>query len=171
MRVGGWNTSGHRRTVATCIFGHIQLLQEALHKWSGDGRARNDAGAQVRGIEIGRLGNTENGLEHRGHTVEGGTFFIGNGVQHGLGVEGLTGENNLGAVSDDGQHAQDQPEAVEEWWRAAENVEGGQVHAIADEARIVDKVTAESALSISPRTTKLTGESTLPPWGYPSSRW
>lgn len=37
---------------------------------------------------------------------------------------------------------------MEEWRRAAENVERGEVHAVANESRVVHKVTIEKLVSI-----------------------
>ena len=64
-------------------------------------------------------------------------------MQNRLGVEGFAGEDNLGAMGDHRKHAQDQPEAVEQWRRAAQNIKRGEIHAITNETRVVNQVAAE----------------------------
>lgn len=58
----------------------------------------------------------------------------------GDGVEGLGWEDDFGAVREGGEEAEGQAEAVEERGRAAECVGGGEGHAGADEAGVVDEV-------------------------------
>lgn len=64
-------------------------------------------------------------------------------MQNRLRVEGFAREDNLGAMGDHRKHAQDQPEAVEQGWRAAQNIERGEIHAITDETRVINQVAAE----------------------------
>lgn len=89
------------------------------------------------------LGDTENGLKHSGDTMQSSAFLIGDSMENGLGVKGLVGKNDLGTVGHDGKHAQNQSEAMKEWRGTAQNIEGGQIHAVTDESGIVDEVTAE----------------------------
>jgi len=56
------------------------------------------------------------------------------------GVEGLSWEDDFGAVGEGGEEAEGQAEAVEERGRAAECVGWGEGHAGADEAGVVDEV-------------------------------
>lgn len=93
-------------TIATSILGHVQLVKETLHQWSWNGSPSDDARAQVRGVETGRLRDAEDGFKHGGHTMQSCTFLIGDGVQDSLGIKGLAGEDNLGAVGHHRQHAQ-----------------------------------------------------------------
>jgi predicted transcriptional regulator len=71
-------------------------------------------------------------------------------MQNRLGVEGFAREDNLGAMGDYRKHAQDQPEAVEQWRRATQNIKRGEIHAITNKARVVNQVAAEE-LAISLR--------------------
>ena len=63
-------------------------------------------------------------------------------MQNRLGVEGFAGEDNFGAMGDHREHAQDQPEAVEQGRGAAQNIKRGEVHAITDETRVINQVAA-----------------------------
>lgn len=74
--------------------------------------------------------------------MQGSTLLVRDGMKRGERVEGLGGEDDLRAMRDDSEHAEDEPEAVEERRRAAEDVEGGEAHAIADKAGVVDQVAA-----------------------------
>lgn len=74
--------------------------------------------------------------------MQGRALLIGNGMQHGLGIECLTGEDDLGAMGNNSQHTKNQAKTVEEWRGAAEDVKRREVHAIADEAGVVDQVAA-----------------------------
>lgn len=68
-------------------------------------------------------------------------------MQDSLGVEGLTGEDDLGAMGDNGQHSENQTEAVEERRGAAQDVKRRQVHAITNESGVVDQVAARERVS------------------------
>lgn len=72
--------------------------------------------------------------------MEGGAALAGNGVHAGDGVEGLGGVDYAAAVGDGCEEAEREAEAVEERGWAAEGVGGGEAHAVADEAGVVDEV-------------------------------
>jgi hypothetical protein len=57
------------------------------------------------------------------------------------GIEGLRGKHNFSAVTKCCEQSERQSEAVEQWWRTAEYVLGCEIHAITDEARVVDEIT------------------------------
>lgn len=54
--------------------------------------------------------------------MDSGALFVGNGPECGRNVEYLCWVDNLAAVSDDGQEAEDKAEAVEERRRATQDV-------------------------------------------------
>lgn len=82
-------------TVAAGILGHVQFLKQPLHERPGNRRTGDDPRPQVRAVKVGWLWKTQNGLEHGGYAVQGGTFLVRDGVQHGGGIERLTGEDDL----------------------------------------------------------------------------
>lgn len=127
-------------TVGAGILPHVEFFEEPLHERTGYWCAGNDARAQVTAVELRWLFEAEDRLEHGGDAVQGSTLLIGDGMECCERVEGLGGEDDLRAMRDDGEHAEDEPEAVEERGRAAEDIEGGEAHAIADEAGVVDEV-------------------------------
>lgn len=63
--------------------------------------------------------------------------------EHGWGGEGRAGEDDGAAVGDTDEQTKDEAEAVEEWWRTAENVSRGEGHAVADGVGVVDHVARE----------------------------
>lgn len=60
-------------------------------------------------------------------------------------------------MRDNSKHAEDKTKAVEERRRAAEDVKGGEVHAVADEAGVIDQI-AGQIVSESLRASGHTGE-------------
>lgn len=70
----------------------------------------------------------------------GGAPFIGDGVQYGMRLESFAGEDNLGAVRDDGEHAEDEAEAMEKRRWTTEDVEVVEFHPIADKLSVIDQV-------------------------------
>jgi hypothetical protein len=61
-------------------------------------------------------------------------------VQHGARIKGLARKDDLCAVCDDGEHTENETEAVEKGRRAAEYVDGCEGHAVSNEAGIIDEV-------------------------------
>ena len=72
--------------------------------------------------------------------MHGGATLVDNGFEGGGSIEDLGWVDDLAAVGDDGHEAKDETEAVEKRRRAAQNVVGAELHAVADEARVVDDV-------------------------------
>lgn len=70
----------------------------------------------------------------------GGALFIGDGVQHDMRLESLAGEDNLGAVRDDSEHAQDEAETMEERRWTTEDVKVVKFHPIADKLSVIHQV-------------------------------
>jgi hypothetical protein len=60
--------------------------------------------------------------------------------EHGGGGEGGAREDDGAAMGDADEEAEDEAEAVEEGGRTAENVGGGEGHAVADRVGVVDHV-------------------------------
>ena len=61
-------------------------------------------------------------------------------MEGGDGVEGLGGVDDATAVCEGREETEGEAEAVEEGWRAAEDIVLGERHAVADETRVVQKV-------------------------------
>lgn len=128
------------RTITTGVLGHVEFFEKSLHQRTRNGCAGDDTRAEVFGVKVGRLGETQDRFEHRGNTMKRSALLVGDGVENGLRVECFAGEDDLRAVGDYREHTQNQSEAVEEGRRAAQNVEGGKVHAVADKSRVVNQV-------------------------------
>lgn len=129
-----------KRTITTGVLSHVEFFEKTLHQWARNRCAGDNTRAEVARVKVGWLGETQDRFEHCGNTVQCGAFLVGYGVKNGLGVECLAGEDDLRAVSDYREHTQNQTEAVEEGRRAAQNVEGGKVHAVANKSGVVNQV-------------------------------
>ncbi len=108
-----------RQPVAARELGHAEPRDQQLHQVPGNGRAGDDARPEVVAVETGGCGQAEECVEHGRHAVDGCALLVGNGAEHGGGVEGLLRVDDLGSVGDDGHQAEHQAEAVEQGRRAA----------------------------------------------------
>jgi len=69
------------------------------------------------------------GQEHGGHPVQGGGLFLLYGKKRGFGIEGFGGEEDGGAMRGGCHVTENAAEAVEEWWRTADDVCWCETHA------------------------------------------
>ncbi|TLS29419.1 hypothetical protein PpBr36_02138 [Pyricularia pennisetigena] len=131
-----------RQPVAARELGHAQSRHHLLHQVSRHRRPGHDARAelQVAGLELRRFRQREERVEHGRHPVQRRAALLLHGPQCRSRIKDLGRVHHLAAVRDGGQHAQDEPEAVEEWWRAAQDVCRSEPHAVADVAGVVDEV-------------------------------
>lgn len=143
-RVVGEGVEARRRrlgqTVAAGELGHAEPLHQELHQIAWHGCSGDDAGAELVAVEVGRELGLEEGIKHGGDAVDGRAGLLRDGLQSGRDVEDLCWIDNLPAVGDDGEEAEDEAEAVEQRRGAAQDVVGCESHPVADESRIVDQV-------------------------------
>ena len=78
--------------------------------------------------------------EHGRYAEKGGAAFRGDCVKSQTGVEGIGGKDDASAMRECVKEAHYEPEAVEQWRWAADDVGGGEVHSCADKAAIVEYI-------------------------------
>ena len=119
---------------------HVHLVDDPLHHLDRAGRARHDAGAQVREIEAGEFGMVQLGDEHGRDPVQRRAALGLDRLQHFRRIEALSGEDHRGAVRQASEVAQHHAEAMIERHRDAEPVGLREVHRLADEVAVVQDV-------------------------------
>jgi hypothetical protein len=137
-----------RHAVADGQLGEVEGAVQLAHELGGDAGAGGDAGSEV--LETGGgdgavFQQLELGLEHGGDAVESGAFLFLQAEERGMRVEGFGGEDDGGPVRDRCHVGEDRAEAVEERWRAADDVTLGEEEAVADAVAIVEDGTMGQA--------------------------
>lgn len=137
-----------RHAVADGQLGEVEGAVQLAHELGGDAGAGGDAGSEV--LEAGGgdgavFQQLELGLEHGGDAVESGASLFLQAEERGMRVEGFGGEDDGGPVRDRCHVGEDRAEAVEERWRAADDVTLGEEEAVADAVAIVEDGTMGQA--------------------------
>lgn len=136
-----------RKTVRRCEVHHAEFVDHSLHQPFWDWAACYDTSPQLGGPAFG-LGEIDNGFHHGWHAVQCCTSLVGDGVERCDGVKGLGGVYDTTAMGNGCEKTKRQAKAVEKRRWAAECVVGSKLHAVADEAGVVDEVAVSTLVAV-----------------------